>query len=170
MHNRKRNRLKEFDYSQGYWYFVTICIKDMKQYFGKVENEKMILNEFGNVVEEKWLALGKKYKAAVYLDNFVVMPNHFHGIITFANNVGTTHELSLPKQTKLKSLSHYIGEFKMQSSKQIHINGLPSFKWQRSFYDRIIRNETELYHIRKYIKQNPLKWDIEKGFIDNLEF
>ena len=80
--------------------------------------------------------------------------------------VGTTHELSL--QTKPKSLSHYIGEFKMQSSKQIHQNGLPEFKWQRSFYDRIIRNEKELYNIRTYIHQNPLKWDIEKSLPENL--
>ena len=169
MPDRKANRLKEFDYTQSYWYFVTICVKEMKQYFGKVENEKMILNEFGKIVEERWKALSEKYES-VYLDKFVVMPNHFHGIITFDNNVGTTHELSLQTSEKIKSLSHYIGEFKMQSSKQIHLNGLPEFKWQRSFYDRIIRNEKELYWIRKYIDENPLKWEIEKGFTGNLEF
>jgi REP element-mobilizing transposase RayT len=168
MHNRKRNRLNEFDYRQGYWYFVTICVKGMNPYFGRIEKAKMILNDFGKIVEERWKALSKKYES-VYLDKYVVMPNHFHGIITFDNNVGTTHELSLQTSEKIKSLSHYIGEFKMQSSKQIHQNGLKEFKWQRSFYDRIIRNEKELYRIRKYIEENPLRWEIGKGFTENLE-
>jgi len=165
MGDRKRNRLKEFDYSQGYWYFVTICIKDMITYLGKVENGKLILNKYGEIVEEKWNMLTEIHNE-VYLDEFIVMPNHFHGIITF-DHVGTTHELSLRK--KPKTLSYYIGKFKMQSSKQIHLKGLKNFKWQRSFYDRIIRNEKELNQIRKYIKHNPLKWDIDKSTPVNLE-
>jgi hypothetical protein len=76
--------------------------------------------------------------------------------------------LSLQTKIKIKSLSEIIGVFKTTSSKEIHQKGLINFKWQRSFYDRIIRNEKELYQIRKYIRQNPLKWEIEKG-IDNLD-
>ncbi len=164
--DRKRNRLKEFDYTQGYWYFVTICVKDMKMFLGKVSNEKIILNNFGKIVEEKWLDLKIKHPW-LYLDEYVVMPNHFHGIITF-EAVGTTHELSL--QGKIKSLSYYLGKFKMQSSKAIHLAGLKEFKWQRSFYDRIIRNETELYNIRRYIRLNPLKWELERNYPKNLDF
>lgn len=135
MVDRKRNRLKDFDYSQGYWYFITVCVNDMITYFGKVVNGKMILNKYGIIVEEKWIALNDKYND-VQLDQFIVMPNHFHGIITF-NNVRTTHELSL--RQKPKTLSHFIGEFKMQSSKQIHLCGLKKFKWQRSLFGIIIK-------------------------------
>ena len=91
--------------------------------------------------------------------------------------VGTTHELSLRQQLQLeeltrqseKTLSTYIGEFKMLSSKKIHQRGLEQFKWQRSFYDRIVRNEFELSGIRYYIDINPLKWEIDKSVPENLE-
>ena len=168
MPDRKTNRLKEFDYTQSYWYFVTICVKEMKQYFGKVENEKMILNEFGKIVESKLEWLTKQY-SYVDIDSYVIMPNHVHAIIILDTvDVGTSRDLSL--QIKIKSLSELVGAFKTVSSKQIHLTGLAEFKWQRSFYDRIIRNEKELYWIRKYIDENPLKWEIEKGFTGNLEF
>ena len=70
-------------------------------------------------------------------------------------------------EQKIKSLSELIGAFKTKSSKEIHIAGAIKFKWQRSFYDRIIRNEDELIKIRKYIRENPLSWEIDKE-IENL--
>lgn len=154
---RKRNRLKEYDYSTSAYYFITTCVQDMIQCFGVVANEKMVLNEYGNIVEQCWLEL----------DYYVVMPNHFHGIIIL-NPVGTGRDLSLQK-TKRKSVSELMGVFKTTSSKQIHLAGLQSFKWQRSFYDRIIRNEKELCRILKYISQNPLRWDIEKNVAENID-
>ncbi|MBZ0182966.1 MAG: transposase [Melioribacteraceae bacterium] len=167
MHNRKRNRLNEFDYRQGYWYFVTICVKGMNTYFGRIEKAKMILNEYGKIVEEKLLWLKEQY-IYVDIDCHVIMPNHIHAVIIIdPTGVGTSRDLSL--QTKIKSLSELVGAFKTVSSKQIHQNGLTQFKWQRSFYDRIIRNEKELYRIRKYIEENPLRWEIGKGFTENLE-
>ncbi len=169
---KKRNRLKEFDYSQGYWYFVTVCVKDMKTYLGKIRNGKVLMNKHGKIVYEKWTKLSQVH-TEVYLDEFIVMPNHFHGIITFDNDiVGTTHELSLrelPHGDKPKTLSYYLGKFKMQSSKAIHLSGLKNFKWQRSFYDRIIRNEKELNNIHNYIHQNPIKLEIEKSVPENLD-
>ena len=78
------------------------------------------------------------------------MPNHFHIIIIInPENVGTGCDLSL--QINIKSLSSLMGVFKTSSSKLIHLNGNKEFKWQRSFYDRIIRNESELFKIRTYI-------------------
>jgi hypothetical protein len=56
------------------------------------------------------------------------------------------------------------------SSKELHKKGLKEFRWQRSFYYRIIRNEKELYQIRKYIEQNPLQFEIERDLPDNLSF
>jgi REP element-mobilizing transposase RayT len=163
---RKPNRLKVYDYSLPGYYFVTICTNDKGNIFGKVINEKMTLNKFGKIVLASWKKLSEMYSYCK-LDYFQIMPDHFHGIIII-NSVGTSRDLSL--QVKTKSLSSLIGVFKTTSSKVIHLTGFKDFKWQRSFYDRIIRNEKELYNIRKYIYENPLRWEIEKNIPENLEF
>jgi putative transposase len=129
-----------------------------------IKNSQLYLNDYGKIIEKCWLKLKSRYDY-IDLDNFVVMPNHFHGIIIL-DSVGTGRDLSL--QPKRKSLSELMGVFKTTSSKQIHIAGLKSFRWQRSFYDRIMRNEKELYKIRKYIEQNPLAWNIEKNPHENI--
>ncbi|MDP2302179.1 MAG: hypothetical protein Q8N03_07130 [Ignavibacteria bacterium] len=72
---RKLNRLREYDYSKGGYYFITICTLGKEHYFGKVENEIMIKNDFGNIVEKQWLWLHQNYQY-VELDYYVVMPNH----------------------------------------------------------------------------------------------
>ncbi len=158
--NRKLNRLKEYDYSTGGYYFVTICALGKEHHFGRVENEKMIKNNYGNIVEKQWLWLHQSYQY-VELDYYVVMPNHFHGIIIIDTSLKTSN-------VKTKSLSELIGAFKTTSSKSIHQADLKVFHWQKSFYDRIIRNEIELLKIRRYIENNPLKWEIEKNNPSNL--
>jgi REP element-mobilizing transposase RayT len=128
-----------------------------------------MLNQYGQIVEKKldWLMNQYFY---VEIDSSIVMPNHIHAIIIIdPTNVGTSRDLSLQSNHKIKSLSELVGAFKTVSSKAIHLAGLKEFKWQRSFYDRIIRNEKELYNIRTYIQQNPLKWDIEKSLPENLD-
>jgi REP element-mobilizing transposase RayT len=74
------------------------------------------------------------------------MPDHMHAIIIINNPINSK-----------KSLSKLVGSFKSDSSKKIHSAGNKEFRWQRSFYDRIVRNENELYNIRRYIRHNPLK-------------
>ena len=165
MKNRKRNRLKYYDYSNAGWYYVTICTKDHQRYFGKIKNEKMILNEVGNIVDEYWKKIPDHFPN-VELDEYIIMPNHIHGIII--NNYNTVGEENLLPLQHNTNLSNVIKGFKIGVTKWCMKNNHSNFKWQRSFYDRIIRNEKELYNIRKYIKQNPLKWDIEKS-TSNLE-
>jgi len=173
--NRKRNRLQGYNYSEEGWYFVTICVQDMESYFGRIENEKMYLNEFGGIVNQQWLWLAQQYEYVI-LDEYIVMPNHFHGIITIDNDrdhVGTGRDLSLHDDgrdasqrgdvRKVKSLSALIGAFKTTSSKLIHKTNTPSFAWQRSFYDRIIRDEMALNNIRNYIYNNPFKWEFDRN-------
>lgn len=191
MKNRKPNRLPEYNYSENGWYYVTICTNKHIHYFGEVSNGKMILNQLGVTVKNAWEWLAENFQYIV-LDEFIVMPNHFHGIIIIDSSrlnvgtsklnvgtarvyptlrdltVGTSRDLSLPQKTKIKTLSELIGAFKTKSSKYIYLVDHHHFKWQRSFYDRIIRDENELYYIREYIQQNPLKWEIDKN-IENLE-
>ncbi len=116
----------------------------------------MCINQYGQIVVEQWLWLRKQY-SYIELDNFIVMPNHFHGIIYINNMVVTGRDLSL--QMKIKSLSEIIGAFKTTSSKLIHKIGNNEFCWQRSFYDRIIRSDDELNVIREYVLYNPKKWE-----------
>ena len=77
---RKRNRLPGYDYSLLRWYYVTICIQNRVQYFGNVVNSEMVLNNNGRVAEKQWLWLGIQYDY-VNIDEFVVMPNHLHGVL-----------------------------------------------------------------------------------------
>ncbi len=164
MQNRKPNRLKYFDYSQAGWYFVTICTKDHKHFFGNIFKEKIVLNEIGKIANECWEEIPKHFPN-VELEEFVVMPNHIHGIIII-NSVGDANFASPTDRTKM-GLCKLIQQFKRAVSIQLtHKLNIYDFKWQRSFYDRIIRNETELYNIRKYIQQNPLKWSLKKDIVN----
>jgi putative transposase len=167
---RKRNRLNEYDYSNAGYYFVTICVNDRENHFGKIINGDCVLNEFGKIVKQILENIPVKYPY-LSIDYYVIMPNHIHVIIIInPSDVVTGRDLSQednPKP-KIKSLSEIIGAFKTMSSKELHNKGLTEFKWQRSFYDRIIRNERELYQIRKYIEQNPLSLEIDRQLPENL--
>ena len=113
----------------------------------------MLLNNAGNIVTQQWLWLSKQY-SYVTLDEFVIMPNHLHGILIIDNSIRTGHDLSL----RVKSLSSLIGAFKTTSSKLIRKNEIENFAWQRSFYDHVIRTDTSLQNIRDYITNNPTIW------------
>jgi REP element-mobilizing transposase RayT len=124
-----------------------------------------MLNELGQIAIEYWINIPKHYPEAE-LDDFIIMPNHTHGIIIL-------NELPIVVETghapSLHSLGNIVGSFKSGVSKFAHQNRFKDFQWQQRFYDRIIRNEKELFQIRKYIQQNPLRWEIEKGFPDNID-
>ncbi|MCX6168953.1 MAG: hypothetical protein NTX65_06425 [Ignavibacteriales bacterium] len=101
------------------------------------------------------------------------MPNHIHGIIIISLLVETRHpatagQVASSLRNKTISLSNIVGSFKSAVSKQAHENGLDNFSWQTRFYDRVIRNEKELFNTRKYISQNPLKWEYEKRLPENI--
>ena len=168
-------RLKEWDYSNPWWYYVTINTKDHVEYFGKVEGGEMVLNELGLVVKRSWKEMPKHF-SNVELDYFVIMPNHVHGIIIIneTQNVETCHGMSLQSKKNefskpiKNSLSVIVNQFKGSVKRWANKNGYTNFSWQARFYDRIIRNEKELFNIRKYIEQNPQRWDLEKSQLENI--
>jgi len=167
--NRKTPRLYAHDYLDGY-YFVTICVKDRKECLGKIVNNKMILNKLGKIAERQWLWLEKNFKY-VRLGRYIVMPNHLHGIIVIDRlNTGDVVRtgLDLSLQYKILPLSNIIGAFKTTSSKLIHGLGFKDFNWQRSFYDRILRNEKGLENANNYILNNPLNWEQDRNNLENL--
>ena len=166
-HHRKSIRLKGYDYTNPNWYYVTICTYDKKKIFGEVENGKMILNKFGKIVEEEWIKT-KEIRKNVDLDYYIIMPNHFHGIIINESNnkdvVGAIRRIAPTKERitlQSGSLGALIGQFKSKVTKRIRFEGIPEFKWQRNYYEHIIRNDHDLYNIRTYIQNNPLKWELD---------
>jgi REP element-mobilizing transposase RayT len=159
--------LKNFDYAQEGFYFITICIKKHQCVLGKIINSKMNLNEIGEIVRREWLKTAE-LRPNVKLHNFVVMPNHFHGILEIVkkeweiNNDLTKHDTSkLPKsrfQNQGKNtMSSIIGSFKSSATKNIHLAGY-DFAWQRNLYEHIIRNHDDYIRIDNYITNNPLHW------------
>ena len=165
-HNRRSIRIKGFDYSSHGWYYITICTNNGKCLFGKVINGKVVLNDAGINLEKCWLAIPKHYPD-VELDEFVIMPNHLHGIIVINKDVGVQDFEPLQHHFQHiipRSVGSIVRGFKIGVTKWFHQNTKIDKVWQRNFYEHIIRKEDNLFWIRHYIEQNPLKWSQDKYF------
>lgn len=168
---RKPNRLRQYDYSNGGYYFVTVCTKERGEWFGKIENGQMQLNELGKIVFAYWADI-PKYYPNITLDEWIIMPDHIHGIIVISSGsiVGTEHcSVRIKNTADIVSLSQVIKSFKDVVTKQIR-SDLENFcfLWQRSFYDHIIRSGAVLSRIREYIQNNPLNWENDRNNTENL--
>jgi len=157
IHHRRSHRLRGFDYSQPGKYSITICTQDKKHLFGRVVEGEVHLNESGEYVGRCWKWLARNFPD-VELDEWILMPNHLHGIIVITKNVGGSR--TAPTAVKRKPLGRLIGAFKTVSTDGFNQRkgATGESLWQRDFYDHIIRNEDELEKIREYIRTNPLKW------------
>jgi len=171
MHNRRSIRLQEYDYSQNGYYYVTICTENFIKYFGEIKNGKMELSKIGEIVCDEWTKT-EQIRQNVHLDEWVVMPNHFHAIVIIENdnvmsNVGAYCNTPLHGKNQFKSPSNNLGSiirsFKFAVKRWCNKNGFEYFQWQRNYFERIIRNEIELYIKRRYIINNPIKWEFDKN-------
>ncbi|NQV17320.1 MAG: transposase [Armatimonadetes bacterium] len=174
-------RLHNYDYSQSGAYFITICTHQREWLFGEIRNEKMLLNEFGNIARNEWIET-PKIRPNIELGEFIIMPNHIHGIIWIKDNLSKSvlgggegkvdskgvlqyAPTTIPTVPTFTSPSKTIGAiirgYKSSVTKQINIiRKLPGFAvWQRNYYEHIIRNERDLNNITQYIKFNPSNWD-----------
>lgn len=163
LRQRKLNRLPGYDYSNIGWYFVTICTKYKGEVLGKVENGGVSLNDFGKVAAKFWKYIVNVFKN-VELDEYVVMPDHVHGIIRIVG----TEQCSVRTKNGMKNryglISKIIKLYKNVVTKEIRKDlGKDHFEWKRSFYDEIIRDEIALKNIRKYIKDNPVNFVLKSG-------
>ena len=123
---------------------MTICVHDKKWIMADLVGGKMLKNGLGITIANVWEKLPDHYENCL-LDEYVFMPDHFHGILHLIN------------ANKKYPLSEIIRGFKTFSSREINKVMLGRFSWQKSFHDRIIRNEFELNRIREYIRNNPEK-------------
>jgi REP element-mobilizing transposase RayT len=175
-------RLKDYDYAQAGAYFITICTYNKESIFGNVINGEMMSNEYGQVVEREWLKT-TQIRTAMELDEFVIMPNHMHGIFVIMESPVGAHGCAplhiqplqtqhgcVPIQRKPRSLSSFLAGFKSAVTRQINeLRGTPYAPlWQRNYYEHVIRNEDDLSEIREYIVNNPLKWDLDSENPNNV--
>ncbi len=158
IHHRRSIRLRDYDYSKEGAYFITVCIKNRECVLGKIENGKMTLDEYGMIVEKEWLRT-ETMCFNILMANYIVMPNHFHGIIIINADCRGGVTPPLRKYT----LGQIVAYFKYQTVKQINqIRKTPGIPvWQRNYYEHIIRNKKELDNIRRYIEANPVLWEYD---------
>jgi len=172
MRQRKPNRRRDIDYTRPGFYFVTVCVQNRECLLGAIRDGTFEPNNNEEIVRRCWRDLPNHYPHC-RLHEFVVMPNHVHGIIEITRtnsivgagfNVGTGLKpvpTIAPAKSNIRrhALSEIIRGFKTFSSRAINrADESMTFRWQRSFYDRVIRNKRELAAVTKYIKENPRHW------------
>ena len=186
-------RLASWDYSQPGFYFITICTKNRKHFFGEIKTNEMYLNEVGVIADKCWLEIPDHFQNTM-LGEFVIMPNHVHGIIVIGDRVETGsalspdennnttglakpvvlnetgHALSLPIQSHFRfrnqgknTISAMAGSFKSAVTKLSRPVN-PDFEWQTRFHDHIICNHDDFLRISNYILNNPANWNKDKFY------
>ena len=170
----KSSRLEGYDYSQSGLYFITICTDIHEHYFGGIVDGIMQLSEIGIIANDEWHEFSN-HRDNVNTHEFVVMPNHIHGIIEIVDidntrngrddaRIVSTKSLQKPIDLQMKkispkpgSLGRIVGAYKSAVSKFAHRAGY-EFNWQSRYYDHIIRDYKSYNRISEYIKNNPENW------------
>ena len=176
-HRRRSIRLPHHDYGGGL-YFVTICTHGRVLLFGDIVDGVMRPNTFGSIVWEEWMRT-EEIRTEVVLDAFVVMPNHIHGIIGIVDGATITDGVGAHGRAPLrcgiacrrpKSLGAFVAGFKSAVTKRINtMRGTPSGKvWQRNYWERVLRDERELHIARRYVRDNPLRWHLDRCHPDHI--
>lgn len=175
-------RLQTWNYGWNAPYFVTICTKNRAPYFGHISDGVLNLSEIGEIVYDEWVRTFElRADMNLIMDEFIVMPNHFHGIIIIGNNEynersrsamhGGSTNVDASCNTfgpQCKNLASIIRGFK--SAVTIKSRKMDAqFAWQTRFYDHIIRDDTSLARIRNYIINNPKKWNEDKFYNHSLK-
>ena len=135
--------------------------------YSVIISSNLLLNDHGRIVTEEWYR-SRSIRQEIELDEFIVMPNHVHGIVLIhADDISTKAGANgrSPRQMKPRSLSSFIAGFKSSVTKRVNelrmTPGQPV--WQRNYYEHIVRNEKEMDHIREYIRNNPMQWEIDEN-------
>ena len=178
--HRRSIRLPAYDYTTPGYYFITIAAYRRQTIFGEITDGEMRFNAFGEIARAEWLKT-PSIRRKIALDEFIIMPNHMHGIITIIDDArrGTAtpcpygdrsiHNPTIERFSKptIGSIPTIIRAYKSAVTYHInHIRHTPGVPvWQRNYWEHIIRDEDDLSRIREYIRNNPAQWetDIENG-------
>ena len=184
IHHRRSIRLKGYDYAQKGMYFITLCVQERECIFGTIFENRMFLNEIGQIVANEWVNT-MNIRDNVIIHNFIVMPNHIHGIVEITYN--KNDECLIGEfVSPTKSIGAIVRGFKITTTKRIKnfitpvgangnspnsnspnansplqewiINHLPHI-WQRNYYEHIIRDYNDHERIANYINANPSRWE-----------
>jgi REP element-mobilizing transposase RayT len=173
--NRRSVRLPEYSYRTAGAYFITLCSFGKKNIFGDIIEDQVQLSSEGQQVEACWKTIPEHFPHSS-LDIYVVMPNHFHGIIWLNEDPPLPqHDKSIQQERFAKpvsgSVSTIIRSFKAAATRNINQLRKTSGEklWQRGFYERVIRNEDELRNIKEYILNNPLQWALDSENPDRVK-
>ena len=158
-------RLQTWNYADEGMYFITICTAERHYYFGRITEKKMQLSQLGKIAETEWMKTRElRPDINLLLGEFVVMPNHIHGIIMIGANQyndngicrDAMHRVSMFGPQR-KNLASVIRGYKSAVTTYARKNNIP-FGWQPRFHDHIIRTMADYYRISNYIINNPAKW------------
>ncbi|MBA4383096.1 MAG: transposase [Anaerolinea sp.] len=174
IHHRRSIRLVGYDYASEGGYFITIVTHNRICLFGSVKDDEMRLNDFGRIVKKEWFNTAKlRPNIELLEDEFVVMPNHVHGIIWINDDFGrgslqrtpTVEQFQKPVTNSIPTI---VRLFKSTITKQINIlRHTPNEPvWQRNYYEHIIYSEKDYENIANYIESNPLAWQTDKEYLE----
>jgi REP element-mobilizing transposase RayT len=174
MGDRRSLRLRGYDYPQAGVYFVTVCTQGRVCLFGEVVDGEMRMNEAGVMVKKVWEEIPRFYRG-VALDEFVVMPNHVHGIIVLVGAGPRAcpgqkpHEGQPQGVAPTMMLADVVHRFKTMTTRRyaagVERGQWPAFErrvWQRGYYEHVIRDEPSLDAVRAYVADNPSRWAYDR--------
>jgi putative transposase len=181
--NRRSIRYRGYDYSSVGIYFVTLVTHKWEQLFGTIEKGVMTLNDYGVIAKEEWFksAILRK-EIELDMDEFVIMPNHIHGIVQIIGINATDKECDCPDdlvrayghtpvqtshlESPSKTLGSMIRSFKGSVTTRINtIRKTPGQPvWLRNYYEHIIETEQEYFNIANYIHDNPENWGVKDEY------
>ena len=166
LHGRRTVRCQGYNYTGCGYYFVTVCASQRRDVFGCIGNDACIPNGHGRVIIKTWLET-VSMRGDVMLDEWVLMPDHFHALIWLEGE--TTTSTAAFGHRVPGSLGAIVGGWKSRVTsliwQQRELRGWPQIPiWQRGYYDHIVRDEHELTLIRRYIWENPLRVQHDEYF------
>jgi putative transposase len=166
-------RLKNHDYGADGYYFITVCTRNRQFFFGDVIAGKMELSTIGEMAQKFWQEI-PKHSIYAYLNEYVIMPNHVHGIICISHPPAKQDEASQPAYSNKfaplpsNSLQAIVHSYKAAVTRWCNKNDQSHFCWQPRFYEHVIRGRDAHENIRTYIVNNPMKWEYDRNNKSNL--
>jgi len=151
-HHRRSIRWKKWNYAKQGAYFITICSRDREYLFGEIFDGVMVLSEIGQIVENTWLELTRRY-SSIKLGEYQVMPNHFHALL-FLDGETETPLGNVVKAFKSLAFHQYYTLLKERDS----LTFKKAKIWQRNYWDHVVRDDEDLRNCRNYISNNPSNW------------
>jgi REP element-mobilizing transposase RayT len=159
--NRRSIRLPGYDYSKAGAYFITLCSFNRNLIFGKIVNGKVVFSKIG-MIAAKYLEEIPNHFEDTFIDEFVVMPNHIHFILILLGVQNIEPQQNEYQKIIPKSVGSIIRSYKAAVTRWCRITNVENFRWQRNYFEHIVRNDEDLYRIKEYIVNNPLKWEIDE--------